>query len=98
MPVKDKLASVFVEMHHPRTKMTEILKGADPSIILVNSMTSLVDSSALAGGDGLAAADGSEQPAILPVALYCQLSSFLCYFPDDDVSFESRCNPRFRIA
>jgi hypothetical protein len=54
-----KLHAVFIEMHHPQTTMTEILKGQDPSIILVNISTSLLDpTAALAGGGELAVADG----------------------------------------
>ena len=41
-------------MHHPKTKMAEILKGQDPAIILVNAATS---ASGL-GGAGLAVAAG----------------------------------------
>ena len=36
-----KLSATFIEMQHPQTKMTEILSGMDPAIVLVNATSSI---------------------------------------------------------
>ena len=43
LSTKEKLNEVFFQLKHPKTKFAEILKGTDPSMILVNSFTSAID-------------------------------------------------------
>ena len=43
VPVAKQLSEVFVNLRHPRTKMTAILQGMDPAIVLVNATTSILD-------------------------------------------------------
>jgi hypothetical protein len=38
-----KLNEVFFELKHPKTKFAEILKGTDPSMIMVNAVTAAID-------------------------------------------------------